>query len=418
MSQTFTYLVDSAGGVWQISIATDGSLQQTSVGSLPSGSAALATHTVQDVINATSQDIRGVLGTTGGDSNILIDYVNRISLKLLRQSNWKFLLSAPQRFMTRLGVTDYWVGASGSAPVGAFDTSLNLTDLRTVKPDTFYDRSNLRNFGQYDDAPLSWGFANRDNVSTLGPPRAFKVTLDNPNLISLYPAPDNQNSYQPLPDPPLCVTSSGGALSARTYFVKITIVDSNGGESAASAETKVFVPAGSLLVVKSPAFSFTAVDSGIQYTGFKVYASTVSGNECLQNGGNSIAFNSDFTESTGGLSTGTTLAPTSSTIAPMGGYLIEFRYFKKRVQLSSAGQTIQIPDDFFDVVVAGVNHLAYVYLQKTDLAMFWKGTFQDGLKEMIRDKNLFPEAGSDFMRPDSSAVMPTKTPIQNLVFGS
>ena len=135
MSQTFQYLVDSSSVVWQISVNTDGSIQQTSVGSLPSGSSAQATKTVNDVINAVSQDVRQVLGTTGGDQGILIDYVNRISLKLLRQSNWYFLLSTPQRFMTRIGVNDYWVGTTGTAPVGAFDTGLNLSDVRTIKPE-------------------------------------------------------------------------------------------------------------------------------------------------------------------------------------------------------------------------------------------------------------------------------------------
>src|SRR6185437_2991909 len=94
------------------------------------------TTTVSSIINATSQDVRQVLGTTGGDQTILIDYVNRISLQLLRQSNWTFLLSGAQRFLTREGVNDYWLGTSGSNPVGSFDTGLNLTDLRTVKPDT------------------------------------------------------------------------------------------------------------------------------------------------------------------------------------------------------------------------------------------------------------------------------------------
>lgn len=417
MAQTFTYLVDSSGVIWQIAINTDGSLQQTEVGSLPSGSASLATKTVQDVIDSVSQDIRSVLGTTGSDAGILTDYVNRVSLKLLRQTNWTFLLSAPQYFMTRIGVTDYWLGATGTGPTGSYDTGLNITDLRTVKPATVYDRSNFRGLGQFDDAPLTYGFTNRDNVSVLGPPRAFKITLDNPSLLSVFPAPDNQNSYTPVPDPPLCSTSVGGALSSRTYFVKITIVDSNGGESAVNTqETKAFVPANSLLVVKSPKFNFTTADSGITYTGYKVYASIVSGNECVQNGGASIAFGSDFTESTGGLSTGTSLPPSSSTLAPMGGYLIEFRYFRKRTTLSSAGQTLQIPDDFFDVVVAGVNELAYRYLQKFDAAMLWKGTFQDGIREMIRDKHLLPNASSDFMRPDDAATPPTKNPIQNLIF--
>lgn len=417
MPQTFTYLVDANGVVWQISANTDGSLQQTSISSLPSGSAALATKTVQDVINAVSQDIRSVLGTTGSDAAILTDYVNRVSLKILRQTNWTYLLSAPQYFMTRIGVTDYWLGATGSQPQGALDTGLNLTDLRTVKPATVYDRSNFRGLGRFDDAPLTYGFTNRDNVSTLGPPRAFKITLDNSSLMSIYPAPDNKNSYIPVPDPPLCTTSTGGALSARTYYVKISIVDSNGGESTVNTmETKVFVPANSLLVVKSPKFSFTAADSGITYTGYKVYASTTSGSECVQNGGSSITLGSDFTESNSGLSTGTALPLSTATLAPLGGYLIEFRYFKKRTQLSSVGQTIQIPDDFFDVVVAGVNELAYRYLQKFDAAMLWKGTFQDGIREMIRDKHLLPEPSSDFLRPDEAATPPTKNPIQNLIF--
>jgi hypothetical protein len=414
MPQIFQYLVDSNSIIWQVGANTDGTLQTTQVGSIPSGSAAFATKTVQDVVNAVSQDVRQVLSNSGSDASILTDYVNRISLKILRQTNWQYLISAPQHFMTRLGVTDYWIGATGTGPIGSFDTSLNLTDLRSIKPGTVYDRTNLTVTGRYDDEPLSSSFADKGNIPTLGVPRNFKITLDNPFLLSLFPAPNNQNSFQPVPNPPLCITTSGGALAKRTYYVKITLVDSNGGESAVNtAETAIFVPASSLLVVKSPVFSFSAADSGIQYTGYKVYASSTSRSECVQNGGTAITLGSDFTESVGGLSTGTSSAPTNSTIAPMGGYLIEFRYFKKRTQLSSLGQTIQIPDDFFDVVVAGVNWLAYSYLKRQDDAMMWRATFNEGLREMIRDKNLIPNATSDYMRPDVTGLTGRSVPLNS-----
>lgn len=370
-----------------------------------------------DIINAVSQDVRQQLASTGSDTTILLDYINRISLKLLRQSNWNFILSAPQRFITRVGANDYWLGTVGTAPVGSYDTGLNLNDLRTVKPETVFDRSNYLIPGRYDDAPLSLGFATRDDISTLGIPRAFKVSPDNPYLFSLYPAPDNQNTYQPVPEPPLCLTTGGGALASRTYFVKLTLVDSNGGESTPNTvETPVVIPANSLLQVKSPVLPFTTTASGVQYTGYKVYAGTTSGGELLQNGGASITFGTDFTESVGGLSTGTAAVPTTSTLASMGGYLIEFRYYKKRVKIVAASQILQVPDDFFDIVVAGVNQLAYTYLQKMDQAMTWGQIFREGVREMIRDKQLFPEATSDFMRPDSASSTASKIPLQTQAF--
>src|SRR6266702_745714 len=116
-----------------------------------------ATTTAQSVINSVAQDVRQTLSATDPTNGqlTLLDYVDRISKEMLRASRWVFLLSTPRQFMTQLGVTNYWIGPTGTGPANAFDTGLNLSNLRIIKPKSVYDRSNFTALGHVDEQPLA-----------------------------------------------------------------------------------------------------------------------------------------------------------------------------------------------------------------------------------------------------------------------
>jgi len=177
-------------------------------------------------------------------------------------------------------------------------------------------------------------------------------------------------------------------------------VDSSGLESdASSIPTTIYIPANSLLVVKSPNFP-TVSARGVTYSKYKVYASQTLGSEVVQNSGTSISSGSDFTESAGGLATGTTSAPTVNNITRMDGYLIEFRYYSTRNAITSGAQVLQIPDDYKDVIVSGVNMLGYQFLEKYLQVKFWMDRYERGKQQIIRDKNQFNDG--DFLSPDGA----------------
>ncbi len=87
-----------------------------------------------------------------------------------------------------------------------------------------------------------------------------------------------------------------------------------------------------------------------------------------------------------------------------GVYAIEFRYFKIRQQLTALNQILQVPDDYKDIVCAGVNWLAAKYLSKDADAAHWFQVYQAGKTAMVKDANLFPRDG-EFIRPDTTAVI-------------
>lgn len=86
-----------------------------------------------------------------------------------------------------------------------------------------------------------------------------------------------------------------------------------------------------------------------------------------------------------------------------GVYTIEFRYYKVRAALTLVGDTLQIPDVYKDVVIAGVAWLAATYLDnQPEKAAVWLQIYKDGLRQIIRDRNLHPR--TDFLAPDSAGV--------------
>lgn len=361
--------------------------------------------TAQQVVNSVSTDL---LQRIAPEDPILLDYINRVQLQLMRVSRWQFLLSAPQRFVTQKDRSDYWVGPVGTGPLDVIDTGLNILNLGPIKTDTFYDRSNFRLLKRVGEQILSQTFAFRDGSSRGGPPRQWRNAPDTPCTVNLYPAPDNQNNFQPIPEAPALSSTPGGTLPARVYFVRTTFVDSLGNESAASDEQRVFVPANSVVLVQPPQELPTAA-SGILYNRFNVYIfnagsniNVTTGAETLANQGSPLATTAPFQEpNTGFLPNGVSF-PTANKIEPMGGYLIEFRYFQSKPTVNQLSNTLLVPADYFDVLVAGVNMFTAQFLKDESAQQYWQQEYQSGITGMIRDKNLFPR-GPAFMSPDPTS---------------
>lgn len=97
---------------------------------------------------------------------------------------------------------------------------------------------------------------------------------------------------------PVLSSSAGGALGARTYYAKITLV-TPAGEVAPSAGSNLALLANTLLNVASPTFA-------LGVTGWNVYVGTSSGNEIKQNA-SPIAISTAWVEPTSGLISGAAL---------------------------------------------------------------------------------------------------------------
>ena len=387
--------------------------------------------TVETIINGVSQDIRLQLSATAQPGEgILIDYTNRVHKQMLRFSRWGFLLSEPLFFLTQKGQSSYWVGPKGQAPPGCVDTGLNLVDVDKFKKDSIVDLSNLTALKWLSSAPIGPNLLNRGGQGRPGLPKVFGQNPNDPNVLFIYPPPDNENATQPTPQVPIAITSVGGALPARTYLFKITFVDQLGGESTSTTTgAPIYIPANSLGTVKSPALGIFGVlpdgaaVSGVQYNAYNVYAVQANiqggtylneGSETLQNGGSGpIPIGTDWTEPNTGLITSGRSVPTVNTLQEISAYVIKFQYFKNRIaltQLTGVGGTLQIPDDYQDIVIQGVQALAWKLLQKYQEAGMCLSLYKAGLTEMVWDKNLFPEGG-EFMRPDPASH------INNQAFG-
>lgn len=370
---------------------------------------------VSDVLSAVSQDIRDQLSATAGPGqNILIDYTNRVHKAMLRFSRWPFVLSEPQYFLTEYGQTSYWLGPMGSAPPGCVDTLLNLPDVDKVRRDSVLDITNLRELKWYNQQPIGPNLINRGGIGRPGLPAVYVQNPNDPNIVQIFPPPNNQNAVQPVPQVPIVQPVTGGALPVRTYLLKVTFIDSLGGESTSTTiGAPLFLASGALAMVKSPATGIfgvlpeNATVSGVKYGWYNVYATvativngqpTNEGSETLQNAA-PIAFGTDWTEPTSGLITTGRSVPTQNTLQQFGAYIIKFDYYKNRSDLTLTTQKLQIPNDYFDIIVQGVQALAYKLLGKPSEAQESFQLYQAGMREMVMDKNNFPE-GKEFIRPD------------------
>ena len=367
-----------------------------------------ATLTVQDIVNCVAQDTRNLLATSGADSNILLDYVNRVQLDMLRKSRWEWIMSPPKYFITENEQADYWIGATGSNIQGTVDTGLNLTDIDHIKEDSVFDRSGFRQLKRTDAQPLSSVLSFKSGDSRPGFPALYRHDrVSTPNIISLIPAPINSNTFQPEPPTPILQTTAGGALAARTYYVRISFVDTLGNESSASDPAAIqYIAANNLILVRSPQLPLQSTTRGISYSRWNVYASTTSGSEQKQNA-SPINMGTDWTEPVGGLIAGTAY-PTVNNLTAMDGFLIEFRYYKVRPQVATLATVLLVPNDYKDILCAGVSWHTAKFLKQTDDAKYFFELYNNGLQDMIRDKNIFPKGG-DFMRPDSTSIGPAIT---------
>jgi hypothetical protein len=381
------------------------------------------TNTAQNIMDAVARDVRQTISssdiTTPGPT-ILLDFVNRVSEEMLRTSRWTFTLAPPQSFVTQLGVTKYWIGPTGQAPAGVFDTGLNLTDFRIIKPKSVRDLSNSRTLGHMDESPLTTRLKFPDNTSRLGLPRVWQQDASTPSILTLYPAPDNQNNYSPQPEPPILGIVSGGALPARIYFVTVTYVDSLGGESTAPYAQQIYIPANMLLQVFPPEEPEATNSAGLAYNRYNVYAANAGTNEqnviYYQNTTQQatlISTNYPWFEPTSGLTTNGSNPPSQNNAAPINGYVIEFRYFRQRIPLTDPTQVLQIPDDYKDVLIAGTDAMTFHYLTRPQEAMAKYQIYRDGLSQIIRDLN-FITKGSDYISPDSASSTSFSPSIESL----
>lgn len=366
------------------------------------------TTTAQMIMNRVAQDVRQTLSAaTLPDANTLLDYVDRVSFEILRASRWDFLISDELRFVTTLGVTDYWIGPApvpATAPTSV-DTLLHLPDVDYIQHEGVMDESNFHSLGQVTEIPLVAKLRYPDGSSRVGRPAVYRNNVSTPNILSIYPAPDNQNTYAPQPEPPVCLTTPGGALPNRFYFVTTTFVDSNGSESTAPLTQKIFIPAGNLLMVQPPVGLISSGTTGVQYNSYNVYAS--SNNSSPQGTAlqtlSPLSTSLQFTEPGTGLLTATPNPPSSNNVEPVDGYVISFRYYKQQQPISATFNVLQVPDQFMDVVVAGVNAKAFSYLTRPQEAQQWYSMYREGITQIIRSRN-WANRFSDYIGADGASI--------------
>jgi hypothetical protein len=398
VSTTSQLLVDSTGAEWYLSVNSDGSLQtspSTTIPVLPPGYADRpSTTVVNNILTSVKQDIEyGV-----SNLSVLLDYVDRIQKRMLRESQWAFLQSPVKRFITVEGINTYWIGP-GNAPSGTADTGLQLPDVGSVWTESVWDRTNNRQLIPLlasSESPE----VHPDASQAYDAPRMFSTSILEPNTITLFPLPNSNCGYQPTPPTPICSTQNIGTQPGRTYYVGLTIVDSAGNESTVSTVPRMlYLPAGQGLVVQAPQ-ARTGSSTGVTYDRYNVYVGTSPSTMTKQNG---TTGNGAFQEPTTGLAHGANPPTTNSTI-PQTGYLMEFRYYQKRVPITTVTQTVQIPDIYRDVLIAGVNYLVAMYLSRQedrDKVQFWKGEFMDGLRQMRKDLNL-SFRNTNYISPDAA----------------
>src|SRR5271157_2474257 len=222
---------------------------------------------VQDILNSVAQDVRQQLSASATPGQpILMDYLNRVHKRVLRYSRWGFLLSQPQYFKTVKSQSLYWLGPNDQCPQGVVNTGLNLKDLDKIKKDSVLDVSNIRQLKWLNSPPYGPQLQDTTGAGRIGLPATWLQDPNNPNQIQIYPPPNNANPSTPTIPNPIVQTVAGGVLANRTYYVKITFVDSASGESTSTASgTEQSIPTTFLAVVRTPFITFNTTDIGVKY---------------------------------------------------------------------------------------------------------------------------------------------------------
>lgn len=470
----------------------------------------------QDIVNAVIQDSQNL--TTNRAA--LYDYTDRIHQRVLRESQWRFLTSDPQSFVTLPGVAGYGV-TSTAPPPGVFRTGLELTDFGNFIPGSVFNATDWKQMEEDSDGQLARNtLTNKDGSLRTGIPRTFSLSISNPGTISLSPAPDSANTYYPIPETPVVTfaPATGCLLPNRIYFGVVTFVDNFGGEGTACVVPfTVAVPAGNVLTVSSPSISTGGIAGNQAIYGFwNLYIGTAINAYYIQditptaigtswtepitgvwmglfpipstasipvNTSLAITSNGLLTTtigalspvypwalkdssgglwqilSSGGIITTTYLGtvpgvgvrvpasvtlvdssgqntwqisvlpsgllqttkiastplysalyqnpPTTPTLQPLNAYVIQFRYQKLRTTLANPTDVLQIPYQYKDVVIAGVNYYANLYMDplggggRSAKAEQWKRDFEAGLAQIRRDIRINYRK-TDFVSPDPS----------------
>jgi hypothetical protein len=398
---SYTYYSDANGQVWQVNVATDGSFVQTPVSGVPPQipPSTFFNTTAGDIINSVIRDAQ-VLAT---NRDAILDYVDRVCQRILRDTQWVWLRSQPQRFITQPGATDYYIGA-GSPPAGSIPTGLGLIDVWSVWGESVFDRTHsvqlmMNSASSMNSVNLSF----KDGSWRPAPPRSFKYEMINPYVLSLYPIPDNQNIYQPVPVSPICTPNTQGTVASRVYYVYATYVDDQGNESSGSiVPTVIYLPANTTLTAKSP-LPEVASAAQVNYSKWNCYVGTTPTNATLQNV-SPILVGTPYVETTSGQVLNGVNLPTVNNLDPMLGYVIEFRYYRTRQLVNSIADVIQIPDYYRDVVIAGCNYYYNLYINNKEVdslqkAAVWKQEWTEGIKQIRKDLNI-SFRNTDFISPD------------------
>jgi hypothetical protein len=268
----------------------------------------------QDIVNAAIQD--SMNQTT--NRTALYDYTDRIHQRILRESQWRFLLSDPKYFVTMPGVSSYNL-TSTAAPAGVFQTDLNLTNFANIAPGTMFNVSTWTKIEEDSDSTTASNyFLNRDGSLRYGYPRTYSNSLTVPGVINIKPVPDDQNFYYPVPETPVVTYAIGStSLPNRIYYGVVTFVDSFGGEGTQCViPFTIAVPAGNLLTVESPNPSIGIIGGNqINYSGWNLYIGYTQGSYNRQNQ-TPIPIGTNFTEGSLGINTGNLQVPSTSIALP------------------------------------------------------------------------------------------------------
>lgn len=269
----------------------------------------------QDIVNAAIQDSQSL--TTNRPA--LYDYTDRIHQRILRESQWRFLLSDPQQFVTIPGVATYTL-VSGTAPAGSFQTNLNLTNFANIAPGSVFDlTTGTQLFEDSDVQMVQKSIINKDGSLRKGFPRTYSNSIYNPGTITIMPVPDGENLYYPVPETPVVISAynAGCTLPTRIYFGVVTFVDSLGGEGTPCAiPFTIAVPAGYQVTVESPNASIGQIAGNqASYGYWNLYMGYSLGVYNRQNF-TPINIGTSWTEPILGISTGTLQVPSTSNLPP------------------------------------------------------------------------------------------------------